>query len=271
LNPLKIIPFLVLAFVLFAMASCSFTKVGQGHVGVRVNNIGTGAGVDAKALGVGWYFTPPGVQIEEYPIFTDNYAWKGDERLTFQDKNGLNVSADVSVAYRADPVKAPILYQKYRVDMDGILAGPLKNTVRNAIVAQASTMPVEDIYGAGKAKLIENARRKADAYLSQFGLRVEQLFWAGNINLPGNIQQQINNRVANEQEALAAQASVATAKANAEIEVAKAEGLSQAAKLKNAAIADSPQIKAIEKWDGHLPTYMTAGSALPFIGQAPNR
>src|ERR1044072_3556629 len=62
----------LVALVLLAFAGCSFTKVGQGHVGVRVNNLGSSAGVDLKPYGVGWYFTPPGVTIYEYPVFTNN-------------------------------------------------------------------------------------------------------------------------------------------------------------------------------------------------------
>lgn len=261
--------------VLLTASSCSFTKVGQGHVGVKVNNIGSDAGVNKKALGVGWYFTPPGVTIYEYPIYTNNYTWKYDEakgvneRFTFQDKNGLSISADVSVAYRADPTKAPILFQKYRVDIDGIVAGALRNTIRNALVSNASAMSVEQIYGSQKAVLIERARRQASAYLEPYGLHIEQLFWASNIILPENIQRQINARVANEQEALAAQAQVATREAQARSVVATAEGKARALQVEQQALQNAPQVlelRAIERWNGHLPVYMTAGAPMPFIG-----
>jgi len=270
----KLIAGAVLAFFLLVGASCSLTKVGQGHVGVKVNNIGSDAGVSKKSLGVGWYFTPPGVTIYEYPIYTNNYTWKLDEatgvneRFTFQDRNGLSISADVSVAYRADPTKAPILFQKYRVDIDGIVSGALRNTIRNALVSNASTMSVEQIYGSQKAELIERARKQAEAYLEPYGLHIEQLFWASNIILPNNIQKQINARVANEQEALAAQASVATKQAEAEAAVKTAEGKARSLQIENDAIKQSPEIvklRAVEKWDGKLPTYVSDGS-LPFIG-----
>ena len=269
----RVVAAVIVGVALLVMGSCSLTKVGQGHVGVKVNNIGSGAGVNPKALGVGWYFTPPGVTIYEYPIYTNNHTWKYDpegvnDRFTFQDKNGLSISADVSVAYRADPSKAPILFQKYRVDMDGIVAGPLRNTIRNALVQKASTMTVEQIYGAQKADLIEGARQQSSAYLEPFGLHIEQLFWASNIILPKNIQDQINNRVANEQEALAAQASVATREAEARASVATARGKAESLQIEQEAIKNSPQIvelRAVEKWNGELPAYVSSGP-LPFIG-----
>lgn len=257
------------AVVFLSVTSCSFTKVGQGHVGVKVNNVGSDAGVNNKALGVGWYFTPPGVTIYEYPVFTNNYTWADSERFSFQDKNGLSVGADVSVAYRADPSKAPVLFQKYRVDIDGIVSGALRNTVRNAIVSNASTMSVEQIYGPKKAELIERARRQASKYLEPYGLHIEQLYWASNIILPKSIQSQINMRVANEQQALAEQAKVATAQARARSAVAMAEGKAKALQIEQEAIKNSPQIvelRAVEKWDGKLPAYVTGGSAIPMIG-----
>lgn len=263
-----------LGVVVLTIGSCSMERVSQGHVGVKVNNVGSGAGVDKKALGVGWYFAPPGVSIYEYPIYTNNYTWKYDsetgvnERFTFQDKNGLSISADVSVAYRADPTKAPILFQKYRVDMDGIVAGPLRNAIRDGLVSTASTMSVEQIYGPQKAALIDKARIKAAHYLEPFGLHIEQLFWASDIILPKNIQAQINARVANEQEALAAAATVATRRAQANAAIELARGKAEALRIENEAIqnnTDIVQLRAIEKWNGNLPAYMSNGP-LPFIG-----
>jgi regulator of protease activity HflC (stomatin/prohibitin superfamily) len=254
--------------LLLIVGSCSFTRVGQGHVGVKVNNVGSGAGVNQQALGVGWYFTPPGVTIYEYPIYTNNYTY---QNMSFQDQSGLSIKADVAVAYRADPAKAPILFQKYRVDMDAIVVGALQNAIRNAVVSNASRMPVEQIYGPQKANLIEAARRQAAKYLEPYGLHIEQLFWASNIRLPSTIQDQINARVANEQEALAAQASVATKRAEAEANVATAKGKAEALTIEQQAIQNSPQIvqlRAVEKWDGHLPEYVTSGAAMPFIGKS---
>lgn len=265
------------AVFLLSVSSCSFEKVSQGHVGVKVNNIGSGAGVNPRPLGVGWYFTPPGVTIYEYPIFTNNYTWKDEERFTFQDRNGLSVAAEVSVAYRANPSKAPILFQKYRVDMDGIVNGALRNTVRNAIVANAARMPVDQIYGPQKASLIEKSRKDASAYLEPYGLHIEQLFWASNIILPGNIRDQINARVANEQAAIAEQAKVATAQARARSAIATAEGKAKAMEIEQQAIenaqssAEYLKYRAIEKWNGRLPTYMAPGAPMPFVGSIGER
>jgi regulator of protease activity HflC (stomatin/prohibitin superfamily) len=257
-----------------SLVSCS--KVEPGHVGIKVSNFGSGAGVSDRALGVGYYLTPPGTAIYEYPVYTSTYAWTAskeqadaNEEISFQDKSGLGVSADVSVAYHVEAAKAPILFQKYRTDMQGIVAGPLRNAVRNAIVERASSMGVEDIYGPQKASLIAGAQKDVSAYFAPYGLVIDQLYWASNIRLPETILAQINARVANEQQALAAQATVATKEAEARAEVAEAQGHAQATQIEADALRSSPEIlkqRAIEKWDGKLPTYIGANAPIPFIG-----
>lgn len=266
---------IILLGLTFAFLSEAFTRVQPGYVGIRVNNIGPSAGVVSAPLPVGWYFAPPGTNIYEYPVFTRTYTWTRsrteqneiDESFSFQDKNGLGLSADVAVAYHVDATHAPILFQRYRSDMDAIIAGPLRNAIRNAIVERASQLGVEEIYGPHKSELINTALRQVQAYFAPVGLDVEQLYWAGNIVVPDAVLQQINAKIANEQAALAAQANVATATANAQARVAKAEGDAKAIQVEAEAIRTNPEIvklRAVEKWDGKLPTY-TGNGPLPFI------
>lgn len=284
--------------ITLALASCSLaacSRVEPGHVGVKVERYGSAAGVQDKALGVGTYWTGIGTDIYEYPIYTSNYAWtkaagsedaakngdetKGNEEFSFQDRSGLIVTADVAIAYRVDPVKAPVLFQKYRTDMPGIVAGPLRNAVRSALVDQASTMSVEDIYGAGKTRLINSALAGVRHYFEPFGLHVEQLYWAGPIRIPQSILDQINARTKNEQQALAAQANVATIKANADAAIAEANGEAEATKVKAVAEAEAIRIRAqalannpkivgyewVQKWDGEMPRTVYCSASQPCV------
>lgn len=266
--------------VLVALASVSLaacSKVEPGHVGIKVNNFGSDAGVSNESLGVGYYYAGPGTSIYEYPVFTSTYSWTKtttegntvDESFGFQDKNGLSLSADVSIAYRVDAQKAPILFQKYRTDMDGIVQGPMRTAIRNAINTEASNMTVEEIYGPRKAELAAKALANVQKYFEPFGLHIEQLYWASTIRVPEAVLNQINQKIANEQQALAAQASVATAEANARARVAEAEGRAKAMQVEANAISTNPQIlqlRAIEKWNGQYPQYVGGGMPLPTIG-----
>lgn len=271
-----------------SLAAC--TRVDPGHVGVKVNRYGSSAGVEEKALGVGTYQTMFGVDIYEYPIYTNSYVWtrgakdaegneQPNEELAFQDKNGLVVTADVNVAYRVDPVKAPKLFQTYRVDMDGIVAGPLRNKVRSAIVAAASTMTVEEIYGPKKTVLINRALGAVRSYFEPMGLHIDQLDWAGPVRIPENILERINARAQNEQAAIAAQANVATIEAQGRANVAKAEADAKATtvradaeakaiKTRADALAQSPKIVAyewVQKWNGQMPATVYCSPGAPCL------
>lgn len=256
-----------------ALFFSSFARVEPGNVGIRVNNIA--GGVSPHSLGVGWFFAPPGTHIYEYPVFTRTYTWTSsqteqspiDESFSFQDKNGLSLKADVAVSYHVDPTRAAILFQRYRTSMDEIIAGPLRNAIRNAIVERAAQLGVEQIYGDHKAELIQTAQARVQAFFAPVGLQIEQIYWAGNIVVPQQVLDQINAKIANEQAALAAQANVATATADARARVAKAEGDAKAIQVEAEAIRTNPEIvkmRAVEKWNGQLPTYSGSGP-LPFL------
>ena len=250
------------------------TQVKPGHVGVRVDNLGSNAGVESTALGVGYYWTIFSQQIYAYPVFTQTYNWAAshnegaptDEAFHFQSKEGLSMAADVAVSVHVDPSKAPILFQKYRTDMDGIIAGPVRNAVRDAIVRRASTYGVEEIYGPKKAELATLSESDVRAFFAPFGLVIERLYLTSNIELPDQVRSQIEGKIAAEQNALKEQANVAVIQARAQQQIAQAQGDATATNLQGAALRANPEVlklRAIEKWDGHLPQ-VTSG-ATPFV------
>lgn len=257
-----------------AVSACS--RVTPGNVGVKVDQYGSGAGVDSKSVGVGTYWTGPGTSIEEYPISTQTYTWTKsteegnttNEEFAFQDRSGLIVTGDVSIAYHVDPSKAPILYQKYRMDMSGIIAGPLRNQVRSAIVNAASKMSIEEIYGSRKAELAAMAEKEVQAYFAPSGLVIEQMYWAGPIRIPQNIQNQINAKIHNEQEAQAAVANEQTVEANAKSTMIRAQADADAMRVKAEAIAKNPKLVAyewVQKWDGKMPATVYCNSNTPCV------
>ncbi len=263
---------MIIAVSALALAGCG--QVQPGHVGIRVNQYGSNAGVSNEALGVGTYFTPFGTSIYEYPVFTNTYTYTKsategqavNEEFNFQDRNGLGLSADIAVSYSVNTQLAPKLFQKYRTDAAGIIAGPLRNTIRNALVNRAAAMGVEEIYGPRKQELLANVQSDVAAYFLPYGLNIEKLFWAGNVRVPEVVLAQINNKIANEQRALAAQAQVATIQAEAQQRIAAAEGEAKAIQLQGATLRANPEVlrlRAIEKWDGKLPQVTSGGT--PFI------
>ena len=255
-----------------SLSACG--QVKPGYVGLKINQFGSDAGVSATPVSVGTYFTGPGTTIEEYPVYTQTYTYTNsviegkpvNEEFTFNDRNGLNIQADIGVSYSVNPDLAPKLYTKFRTDAAGLLSNQIRNEIRNTLLDTAASYGVEDIYGAKKQELLDKVQSQVQAYFKPYGLNVEKLFWVGSLRLPDAVTAQINQRIANEQAALAAQANVATATANAQAAIEKAKGEADANALIAKSIAANPQIvqlKAIEKWSGQLPQYMTG--PVPFV------
>jgi regulator of protease activity HflC (stomatin/prohibitin superfamily) len=270
---LFVLPLIVLGAL--TLAACG--QVRPGHVGIKVNQYGSGAGVENQSLGVGTYFTPFGTTIIEYPVYTQTYTYSqnsqegssNNEEFTFQDKNGLNISSDIAVSYSVNPALAPRLYSKFRVDAAGLVSGQIRNAIRDSLNNRASALGVEEIYGPRKQALLQAVQGDVAAYFAPYGLNIEKLFYAGTIRMPDAVRDQINLRIANEQAALAAQANVATATANAQAKIEAAKGDSEANKLIADSIHANPeivQLRAIEKWNGVLPVYSGGAGPMPFIG-----
>lgn len=264
----------IFAIVAAAAIVSACTQVQPGHVGVMVDNFGSNAGVENQPRGVGYYFTGLGQKIYEYPVYTQTYTWTANthessganEEFTFQDGQGLSMAADVGISFSVDPTKVSILFQKYRTNMDGIIAGPVRNEVRDSLTQLSSTYPVDQIAGPKKAELIAKAEQRTRDFFAPFGLHVERLYWASNIRLPDTVRQQIEQKIANEQGALAAEAQVATVKAQAQQRVAQAQGEADAINVQGQSLRANPEVlrlRAIEKWDGKLP--LATGGATPFI------
>jgi regulator of protease activity HflC (stomatin/prohibitin superfamily) len=264
----------LLASASLALVAC--TQVHAGHVGIRINQFGEGAGVDPNPLGVGIVWTPPGTDVVEYPIYTQTYTYtssptegsQNDESFSFQDKNGLTLSANIAVSYSVNPGCAPKLYTKFRLNADQLVGGQIRNAIRDALANRASTLGIEDIYGPQHEVLMSQVQTDVHNYFAPFCLDIEKLFWAGPLKMPDQVLAQINQRVANEQAAQAAQANVATATANANAVRETAKGQADANGLIADSIAKNPniiQFNAVAKWDGHLPEYMLGGNTVPFI------
>jgi regulator of protease activity HflC (stomatin/prohibitin superfamily) len=142
----------------------------------------------------------------------------------------------------------------------------LRNAIRNALVNRAAVLGVEEIYGPKKQELLNSVQNDVTAYFAPYGLNVEKLFWAGNVRVPEVVLTQINNKIANEQHALAAQAQVATVQAEAQQRIAQAEGEAKAIQVQGDTLRSNPEVlrlRAIEKWDGKLPQVMSG--ATPFV------
>ena len=174
-------------------------KVPAGNVGILVHLLGTDSGVNSEEVGVGRTWVGINDELYLFPTFTQNYVWtrneaegsRGDESISFQTSNGLNVNADIGISYRIDPTKVNIIFQTYRRGVDEITDIFLRNMVRDALNEATSTMDAEAIYGSGRAALLDNVQASVVSQVEEIGIVVEKIYWIGSLRLPTVVTESI--------------------------------------------------------------------------------
>ncbi len=244
----------------------------------------------------GWVvYNPLTEQIVQFPTSVQNVVWTAshtegspnDDSITFSSKEGASINSDIGIAFHIDPAMAPKLYARFRQPNMAILANSyIRNAVREAFSESGAQLPVQEIYGAGKNKLLADVAKSVRDGLAPEGMVIDQLTINGTLRLPENVVGSINRALEATQNAIQAENRVRQIKAEAEQAIASATGAADAARLKAAGEADAILIRAraeskaneilrlsvtpavlayrqLEKWDGKLPMY--AGTQLPMM------
>jgi len=284
----------IVGVVVVGWLGCATTaRVDAGHVGVKVKLAGSERGVQNDPLTAGWHFyNPLTEQIVFFPTNVQNVVWTQsphegkavDESITFSSSEGANVNADVGLSFHIEPTLAPKLYNRFRLnDMQQLAGGYMRNTVREAFNEVASRMPVANIYGVDKSKMLADVTAKCREVFGKDGIVIDQLTINSALRLPQLIADAINRSLEANQAATQAKNRVAQVEAEAQQQITQAHGAAEAARQRAQGEADALLIKAraeaqaneiirlsmtpavvqyraIEKWNGTLPQYQAGGS-----------
>jgi len=270
----------LLAMLGLMTVACS--KVPAGNVGVKVFLLGGNKGVDSEVLGVGRYWVGINEELYIYPTFQQTRAYTqeksddyGDESFTFQTSEGMVCNMDLGVTFSIERDKISTLFQKYRKGVDEIQSVVIKNAIRDSLVSITSKMPVESVYGEGKAEMIAQVEKEVKESLKSNGINVEKVYLIGSVRLPRNVVEALNSKIEATQRAQQRENELREAEAQAKKTVAEAEGKaksmiaiaeaeSKANSLKIKTLtAELIQYEAIQRWDGHLS--QVSGGAIPFL------
>jgi regulator of protease activity HflC (stomatin/prohibitin superfamily) len=270
----KIIQVSLLSLLTIGIAACD--KVPAGYRGVKVNLYGSDKGVDEQSLGVGRYYIGWNSELYLFPTFLQNYSWKGDQAITMQTSEGLSIRTDAGITYSIQPDNVVKVFQKYRLGIEEITNTFLHNMVRDAMNEVASTMTVEQIYGAQKEAFITRVNQIVKAEATNTGIEVDKIYLVGSFDLPSSVVDSINSKIQASQNAMKVENEVATARAVAQKTIVEAQARGQQILINaesqakaNKILAESltPEFvsyQAILKWNGELPR-MTGSNAIPFV------
>lgn len=254
----------------------SCNKVPAGYRGVKVNLYGSEKGVSEQSLGVGRYYIGWNSELYLFPTFLQNYSWKGDQAITMQTSEGLSIRTDAGITYSIQPENVVKVFQKYRLGIEEITNTFLHNMVRDAMNEIASTMSVEQIYGAQKEIFISKVSEIVKKEASINGIEVDKIYLVGSFQLPDSVVDSINSKIQASQNAMKVENEIATAKAEAQKKIVEAQANAQQIIINaesqakaNKILAESltrefVQYQAILKWNGQLPK-LTGTGAIPLI------
>ena len=118
MKPVKFIATVAGLLVLLLFVSCNtigrLTTVSAGEVGIKIKNVGAVAGVQKAELRQGMHVRGLFEEIVKYPTRARPYQFtrepnqdgKENEEISFADKTGLPMTADLQITVRVLPDRA---------------------------------------------------------------------------------------------------------------------------------------------------------------------
>jgi regulator of protease activity HflC (stomatin/prohibitin superfamily) len=271
---------MLLLMAAFTSSITGCTRIPPGYVGIKVNMAGDDRGVNDIPLQTGWVFYNVLTQkVFEYPTFVQTAVWTRNkdegspmnEEVTFNTREGLIMTGDISFSYSLVQDRVPAFYVKFRSDdLNRFTHGFLRNIARDVFNDTGSRFAVEEVYGPKKAEFLQEVRRQIQNEVRGIGVTLEQFGFIGAPRPPDNVIEALNSKVAATQNAMRAENELRQAEAEARKAVAKARGEAEANRILAQSI--TPQLvqwrqlqiteQAIAKWNGARPMVEGQGSGL---------
>jgi prohibitin 2 len=231
------------------------------HPGQRGVVIQLGA-VQDTILGEGIHFVVPLTQSVKK---MDVQIQKVEVASEASSKDLQMVHATVALNYHLDSMKVNKIFQTLGDDVGGRIIAP---AIQEYLKKSTAMFTAEELISK-REHVKDEFKRSLTIALSVNDVIVDNVFIT-NFEFSKEFNHAIEQKVTAEQEALMEKNNLAKIKFLAEQKVATATADATAIAIQAKAVTsqggkDYVQLKAIEKWDGHLPTQMVPGGAVPFI------
>lgn len=215
-----------------------------------------------RTMGAGLYFTNP--FAGETVVRMNVQTVKGVVQATAASADLQNVTTQITINYNLKPEYAGKVFAEYR---DEYAARTLTPAILEAVKQATAKFNAEDLIrqrAEVKAEITRILQERMNPTHNLSDISITDFAFSPEF------AQAIEAKVTATQQALKAQNDLATKKFEAEQRVATARGEAEAIKIQAEAIqsqggAAYVQLKAIEQWNGILPTTMMPGTTLPFI------
>ena len=259
---------IILLLILFG----AFGTINAGERGVK-----TRLGAVVGTVEPGLYFKVPlieSVTTMEVKTRTVNYDKNGNEgdsrdtsQLSGASKDLQDVWIGVVVNYHVSADKVTDIYSQYK-SVDNYETNVIEPIIREVVKSTAAQYTAEELVTkraefGDKVNII-----LAERFTSKFAAL--ERFSVTNFEFSQAFTQAIESKVTAVQNAEAAKNKLEQIKFEAQQTIETAKAVAEAQRIQAQSLSavggdDYVNLKAIEKWDGKLPTQMIPGSAVPFL------
>ncbi len=253
----------LLPFVLF-MTGCSVIKPGES--GVIFNRL-TGS---LRTEGQGAVFTFPFVtSVEAYPTALRTYSMvmrngegssKNDDSIDLPSKEGQHIRQDISITYNTTFDKAAEVFKSFKgEDIDDIEKTYIRRTTITVAQNVAGQMSLVELISTKREDLQSKLQEVLTIELAKMGFTLDKVN-LGAAHLPSSVEQQMQQKMAAQQDAQRAEYELQKQSTLAKAHIAEAEGIAKANSILQQSLTPAVLEKMkLEKWNGVLPQ-VTTGS-----------
>lgn len=186
-----------IAFIVILLLSSSiFLTIEPGKVGVLFKKFGGGLAKD-QIYYQGFHMIAPWNTMFVYDVREQSV----EESMDVLDKNGLSINVDVTVRYNPFPTRIGYIHERFGINYTNTLVSPeVRSTVRQVM----GRYTAEEIYSTKRAEVEGSIKTETAAVLGNEKNNIQMnALLIRSINLPEQIKTAIENKLTQEQEALA--------------------------------------------------------------------
>ncbi|WP_428327517.1 prohibitin family protein [Mucilaginibacter sp.] len=228
-----------IAATLVGMLLSAVKVIDPGKVGVQT----LFGKVQDEVLESGLHIIDPFVDVTTFSVQTENYTMSaksgegqvtGDDAIRVLSSDGLEVTIDLSVLYKVNPLRAPFIFQNIGVNYEDKIVRPV---TRTAIRDNAVNYQAVDLYSTKREEFQFKINKSITDNFAKNGLQVQQIL-VRNITLPATVRASIESKIQAEQDAQKMQFVLQKERQEADRKRVEAQGIADYQKILSTGLTD---------------------------------
>ena len=260
----------------------SYTVIPPGYVGVLFNR--WSGELKVVPQGMAWMF-PFATTVQKYPVALRTYTMvqrmsegssTSDDSIDLPTKEGQHIKQDISVTYNTSDKRAADVFRSFNgADVADIESTFIRRTIITVAQNAAGQMSLSELISSHRDQLQNDIEKKLMTEFEKMGFHMDKVN-LGASHLPKAIEDQMQQKMAAQQQAqqaeyelqkqqMLAKAKVAEAQGDAESNIIRAKAQAQANEITLKALSPSLiEYEKVKKWNGALPQF-SGGGITPMI------